>query len=118
MKTGYIIKSLRLTSNTQPNAEITFSEGLNVISGPTNTGKSYIYECLDYMLGASNIPKDIHEAREYNNIYMEIKMESGEYYSLKRDFKGGNCLCYESRFDDITTTTKYICLLNMVLRLK
>lgn len=33
-------------------AEITFSEGLNVLSGETGAGKSVILDCIDFVLGA------------------------------------------------------------------
>ena len=33
-------------------AEISFSEGLNVLSGETGAGKSVILDCIDFVLGA------------------------------------------------------------------
>lgn len=107
MKQEYIITRLRLVSDTKPNAEIELKRGLNVIYGPTNTGKSYIYECLNYMLGSSQPPKNISEARDYNYILLEIMLSNNEYYTLKRDMKGGNCLCYKSSLDNINQATKY-----------
>src|SRR5689334_2283523 len=41
---------LLLGTNVQP-AELRFTPGLNVITGPSNTGKSFAFVCLDFMLG-------------------------------------------------------------------
>ncbi len=42
-------------------ATVDFQAGLNVINGPSNTGKSYILRMIDYMLGARDAPEPILE---------------------------------------------------------
>jgi DNA repair ATPase RecN len=90
MKEGFFITELRLTANNLEPAKVSFQKGLNVISGPTNTGKSYIFQCINYMLGSSSKPKNIKEARAYTNIFLEICNYKNEYYTLESDLKGGN----------------------------
>lgn len=95
-KEGFYLKKLLLKGENKLDAEITFTKGLNVISGASDSGKSYIYECIDYMLGGSNSPKDIDEAKGYNDLFLEIHTYTGKimtffrqlnnskiYYSLK-----------------------------------
>ncbi|MDP4208269.1 MAG: hypothetical protein Q8928_05590 [Bacteroidota bacterium] len=101
MKNGFIITELRLTANNLPPAKVSFQKGLNVITGPTNTGKSYIFQCINYMLGSSSNPKDIKEARSYSNIFLEICNYKNEYYTLESDFKGGNFKLFKTKIDNI-----------------
>lgn len=54
---GFIILKLKLTGKDIPTAEIDFKRGVNVITGASNTGKSFILNCIDYMFGAGEILK-------------------------------------------------------------
>lgn len=97
MKNGFIITELRLEGNSKTPAQVSFREGLNVITGPSNTGKSYIFECINYMLGSSKTPKKIDEAKSYSSIYLEIRDCNNQYYTLESDLKGGGYKCYKAR---------------------
>ncbi len=89
MKFGFIIKEVRLTSPTHRAASVVFKPGLNIISGPSNTGKTYIFQCLNYMLGGSKSPKKIKQAQQYSHCYLEIESSTGDVYTLKSDLVGG-----------------------------
>jgi len=60
----YFTKMASLGKNKQP-AELTFTKGLNVLTGASNTGKSYVVQCLDYILGSGVPPKPIQESAGY-----------------------------------------------------
>lgn len=47
----FYIKWLNVTANAKE-SKITFAPGLNIIYGPSNTGKSMVLDCIDYMMGA------------------------------------------------------------------
>ena len=47
-------------------AKLEFKKGLNIITGASNTGKSYVINCIDYLFGAENPPKDINESKNYS----------------------------------------------------
>ncbi|MET1249167.1 AAA family ATPase [Sporolactobacillus sp. STCC-11] len=84
---GFFIKKVSVIGKNVKNATVQFKKGLNIISGPSDTGKSYIFNCINYMLGASKEPKKIDEAKDYSAVLMEIELYSGKTYLLKRDFK-------------------------------
>jgi hypothetical protein len=107
MDCGFIITELRLTAKNLLPAKISFKHGLNVITGPTNTGKSYIFQCINYMLGSSTPPKDIKEARGYEHIFLEIINYKNEYFTLESDLKGGNFKLYNYPIDLINSNEKY-----------
>jgi len=48
---GFYIERLVVTGNGKKPSTIEFCAGLNFIVGPSNTGKSYIVECIDYLFG-------------------------------------------------------------------
>lgn len=83
---GFYIKRICLIGTDVKTTTMKFNKGLNIISGPSDTGKSYIYECIDFMLGSSADPKKITEASGYSCVLMEIRMYSGKIYTLSRCF--------------------------------
>jgi len=50
---GFQLNYLTLTGPAVDDATVTFGSGLNVISGPSDTGKTFIAECIDYAFGSS-----------------------------------------------------------------
>ncbi|MBP5441396.1 MAG: AAA family ATPase [Fibrobacter sp.] len=54
---GFYIKEISVDYATSKDV-ISFKEGLNIISGPSNTGKSMILNCIDFMFGAQRNPFD------------------------------------------------------------
>src|SRR5215217_4232709 len=66
VKFGFALRRLSLVGPDNPPAEVVFTRGLNVIAGPSDTGKSFIAQCLDYALGGGEVPKAIPEDRLHN----------------------------------------------------
>ncbi len=81
---GFYITHLRITGYDKKPAEITFENGFNLVSGVSDTGKSYIFACLNYMLGKEDNPKSIPESIGYNNFYLGIKTFNGVEYTIYR----------------------------------
>ncbi len=107
MKNGFIITELRLDGIAKIPAQVSFREGLNIITGPSNTGKSYIFECIYYMLGSSTTPKKITEAKGYSTLFLEIKDFHNEYYTLESDLKGGGYKCYKTKISLINNNSEF-----------
>jgi len=94
MKFGFALRRLALVGLGKAPAEVTFTRGLNVIAGPSDTGKSFIAQCLDYALGSGDPPKEIPEADGYSSVVLEIEANSDQrVYSLERSVRGGEVLC-------------------------
>jgi hypothetical protein len=49
-----------LGPNKEP-AEFVFNDGLNILWGSSDTGKTFLVQAIDYMLGAGGLPRDIPE---------------------------------------------------------
>lgn len=50
----YYISKLSIKSNDNKRSEIKLSKGLNIIYGKSNTGKSLVVDCINYLYGAKN----------------------------------------------------------------
>lgn len=99
-KGGFIFKMLRITGEGKKNAEVLFQPGLNIISGASDTGKSYILQCIDFILGAGNSPEDIPESEGYSSIWLEASSADGNMFTLRRALKGGGIELFEGSIED------------------
>lgn len=92
---GFYIKKIIVTGKNVEDVSVGFKKGVNIISGPSDTGKSYIFQCINYMLGSSEKPKKINESEGYSSVLMEIETYSGETYTLKRIIGKGTVEVYK-----------------------
>lgn len=103
-----VLKKLVYTNPNNPEREpavINLKPGLNVISGPSDTGKTLIFECINYVLGSSNKPKEPPEARGYTNLYLTVTV-SGSDFTLERSIPSGDIRIFKAAYDDIKDDTK------------
>jgi hypothetical protein len=84
------LRELRLTGRGVPDARMIFEPGGNVISGDSDTGKSYMLRCIDYVFGAEAMTKVITEAEPYERVLIELQNDAGEFLTLVRALAGGN----------------------------
>lgn len=89
--TGFQIRRLTLVGRGVPNAEVQFREGLNVVSGPSDTGKTFIVQCIDYMLGGKDVPESIPEAAQYETVRLSLSVSvDDDEVVLERSIRGGD----------------------------
>lgn len=84
------LSELRLTGGGVPDARMIFKPGGNVISGDSDTGKSYMLRCIDYVFGAEAMTKVITEAEPYERVLIELQNDAGQFLTLGRSLAGGN----------------------------
>lgn len=51
----FILKKLTVSGGGHEDSILNFSNGLNLIIGPSNTGKSLIMDCIDYVFGFTRL---------------------------------------------------------------
>ncbi|MGZ7444256.1 hypothetical protein [Paenibacillus sp. TH7-28] len=109
---GLIIQKLVLQGIGKKNAILTFNRGLNVIAGASDTGKSFAFECINYILGGTEIPEKPKESAGYTNILLEFKeRKSGQIVTLKRSLNESektNILMYNSDIDHISDVSENV----------
>ncbi|AOM77381.1 hypothetical protein [Pedobacter steynii] len=87
---GFYIKQISYKGPMGSDATLNFEKGLNIVAGASDTGKSFILETIDYMMGAGKRLEGLDELEKFDTLYMEIRtFESDVAYTIKRDLEGG-----------------------------
>lgn len=106
--TGFQIRRLTLVGRGVPNAEVQFREGLNVVSGPSDTGKTFIVQCIDYMLGGKDTPESVPESSQYETIRLTLSVSvNDDEVVLERSIRGGNFKLVRSGQADTILAAKH-----------
>lgn len=98
------IEKLSVTGS-KTSSHIEFGKNLTIISGPSDTGKSYIYKCIDYLFGAKNSNKPFDPSIGYDTISMKLVRDDG-YVIITRRI-GSSTISVESTIEGIETSEKY-----------
>lgn len=87
----FFIRRISAFSSDGRVSSIDFESGVNIISGPSNTGKTMVVGCIDYLFGGSREPFD-PLVEGYNSVSMELISSEGEPLTVRRDIvvKDGN----------------------------
>jgi hypothetical protein len=89
MAAGYSLTRLAVTGPGEP-AIVEFGPGLNVIWGPSDTGKTFIFACIDFCLGAGEPPAEIRESTGYTAAELTlVGRQDGIQRVLSRPLQGG-----------------------------
>lgn len=99
--TGFTIDALSVEGPGKANALVRFAAGLNVVAGASNTGKTFVFQAIDFMLGASRGPKHVPEAAGYAEVYLQLTSNAAGTVTLRRSLQGGDVALYSSRMEDI-----------------
>jgi hypothetical protein len=76
-------------------AAIEFGLGLNLIYGPSQTGKSSILDAIDFMFGRTRLLKELPEHDGYEEIFLGLKFTDDGAYTMVRSLQGGNFTCFK-----------------------
>lgn len=104
---GFTIRQLLVTGDNVDRASVEFSPGLNVIAYMSQSGKSYILECIDFMLGGKTPPRNIKQSKGYDTVWMEIVDATGQAYVLRRPLGGGAFQLYRMSLADLKSDSPW-----------
>lgn len=91
------LRILHLTfigKNVEP-ASVAFGPAVTLVRGPSDTGKSFIVDAVDFMLGA-NALKEIPEREDYSTVLLGLELPDATVVTLSRSVDGGNFGVYYS----------------------
>lgn len=91
---GVQLRSLGFFGPHKAAASITFGPGLNVLYGASNTGKSFVVEAIDFMLGGKPPLREVTERVGYDRILLGIEALTGESFTIVRSVDGGSFRLY------------------------
>lgn len=95
MTPAYLSLRSILFSGPGKETAVEFTAGVNVICGASDTGKSFLAEAIDFMLGGS-VLKEIPERVGYSTIDLDMTCTNGTRWRLERATSGGDFALFES----------------------
>lgn len=96
---GIRLRSLSFTGAVVKPAILTFEDGLNIVYGASNTGKSFVAKAINFMLGGGDDLPDIEQREGYDGALLAMVLPDGGEVTLHRSVKGGDL----ERFDGLLT---------------
>lgn len=93
------IRDITFIGPRQESANITFQSGLNVLCGASETGKSFLVEVIDYLLGGIKL-RDIPERVGYDRARIGLETSDNGSWTFERSVDGGNYNLYEGIIGD------------------
>jgi hypothetical protein len=91
---GFCLRHLVFLGPQREPATVPFGPGLNIVYGASDTGKSFLVEAIDFMLGGKPPLRDIPERVGYDRILLGIETYAGEAYTIFRSIEGGRFRLY------------------------
>lgn len=79
----FYIKSIGASGPSVEYSQITFDAGVNILHGPSNSGKSYVINCINFMFAAKEAPFTI-SSTGYDTIHMTLESMDGFILQMKR----------------------------------
>lgn len=79
-------------TNVDP-ATVSLGPALSVVHGPSDTGKSFIVDAIDFALGSKKL-KQVKGMEGYSHVLLGVEARSGEIFTLSRPIKGGRVELY------------------------
>jgi hypothetical protein len=92
--TGIRLRHLVFTGPNIEPAELEFDDGLNIIYGASNTGKSFVSKTILFMLGASTSLPPTDEIPAYDAVWLGITLGDEGEFTLYRATQGGHLKLY------------------------
>ena len=76
-------------------ALLEFRNGLNVVRGVSDTGKSFVVNAIDFLLGARLPLRDMPERNGYDKARLVLGLSTEETITLERSVDGGHFRRFE-----------------------
>ncbi|MEX5829740.1 hypothetical protein AB3332_06910 [Ralstonia solanacearum] len=102
------IRKILLRGHGVDDAYVEFDSGANILAGESDTGKSFLVRCLDYIFGAEKLKNNLKEAAQYTHLFVEFENSEQGFLTLERPLKGGNLLAHQTQIKDIKEAGKEI----------
>lgn len=92
---GVRLRHLTFTGPATKPAELTFQDGLNIVYGASNTGKSFASKAVLFMLGAAKALPETEEIAAYNACWLGMTLPGERNVTLYRSTRGGHFKIHE-----------------------
>lgn len=83
------IKELRAITENSEVSSIPFKDGLNIVCGPSNTGKTLILECIDFIFGRETTLNDLFKIKV---VEIDVETEAGDVTFSRENLQNAKLL--------------------------
>lgn len=87
---GLRLRHLIAVGRSKQPARLDFAQGLNIIYGAANTGKTHVLHLIDFALGASMPAEAPPEQLGYEGIMLGVELLDGRSWTFCRSLQGGD----------------------------
>ncbi len=98
------INQLAYLGPNKPAVYVDLKPGLNIICGSSETGKSFIVETIDFMLGGGSELRQLPERAGYDRAVMQITLSDDQKFTFQRSLDGGGFLWRAGHHDELEKT--------------
>ena len=83
---GFYIKKVIAKSDTKPTSFVEFTEGLNIIQGRSDTGKSCIVKCIEFVFGGDmkHLKTPFKESSGFNEAVVVLSTDEGDIFISRK----------------------------------
>ena len=96
------LRRLAFTGPDVPVSGLDFVDGINLVWGASNGGKSFILAALDFMMGGKSPLPEIKMLRGYERVWLCLDLPGAGRVTLARAVAGGNFQLYEGEVDPLS----------------
>lgn len=104
---GIRLRQLQVTGDGKVPAIIEFKPGLNIVAFMSQTGKTYILQCINFLMGGKTRPKRVKESEGYDTLWLEFEDMSGAVYVLMRTVDATDFRLYDVALEKIEAGTAF-----------
>jgi hypothetical protein len=99
-----VINRLTYLGPNKPAVHVDLMSGLNIICGSSETGKSFIVETIDFMLGGGSELRQLPERAGYDRVAIQITLSNDQKFTFQRSLDGGGFLWRAGHHDRLEKT--------------
>lgn len=100
MTDSLLITHLAFVGASKPSAQVDFGPRVTIVRGPSDTGKSFIADSIDFMLGAKAL-RTIPQSSGYSTVLLGLRLPNGAQITLARAVEGGGFSLYPGKLWEV-----------------
>lgn len=98
---GFFVKKVTVSGSGKHDSSVTLTHGLNVITGPSNTGKTCIVKCIDFVFGSDSKKPPFSAKHGFTTVTVDVETSNGQVtFERKIDGKKINVISDNPDIED------------------
>jgi hypothetical protein len=93
--TSIRLRHLSFTGPQTETAELSFADGLNIVFGASNTGKSFVWDAVLFSLAAKSKLREIREIAAYDACWLTLSLDDDQLVTFHRPTNGGDVTVFD-----------------------